>query len=221
MKQWLALVAVVLSIVLGIQMFTAEGAPSQPNVTLSTALTGASQSVSFTFDVAVMGASPVNSIDEQGAKVLFSVFQNGHPVVTNQTLAVGPVSGQGFSYVLQGQATVGLPSVGCTAGSFCVENVSVAAQSVVPAWTGVYSSPWVNVTFSTSAVYTTSQPGLTAPGDQFAWNFYGAFTVLVAVDAWISYALFRHPGVMVLAVTATALSLGEYAVWMLLLGIGH
>lgn len=189
-KVWLIVLAIAVGVVLGIQVFTAEGAPSAPLVQSSTSLNGQVQTFSFTFTATVLGSQPINSIDEQGAKVLFNIYQNGHPIAVGQSVALGVISQSGFQYTLQGQASWGLPSVcpstGCGA---VVENVSVNAKTVLPAWTGVYSSKWVNVTFSNFANYNTPQSTAPAtPAGTFLLNFLGAALLLAAIELTIAIA---------------------------------
>ncbi|MDE1821575.1 MAG: hypothetical protein KGI98_12110 [Euryarchaeota archaeon] len=193
------LLAVAFGVVLGVQAFTAEGAPSAPTMQLQSALTpSTAQTAQIVITSQVYSVQPPNSIDLLGAKVVYTAWQNGVQVSLTQSQALGVTGGSGSLYTLTGTLPVALSQV-CS-GSACggyAENVTVTAQVVVSTYDGVYSSAPVTVTFLSNgqgslmpAFGPTSQPGPSS--GQFNFNLYGALAAATALELTLAAAWFKN-----------------------------
>ncbi|MDE1822374.1 MAG: hypothetical protein KGI98_16165 [Euryarchaeota archaeon] len=212
-KTALLVAMVIVGIVLGVILpFVAEGTPAAPSVQLQTRLNPtAAQTVTLTFFTSAYSVQPINSIDQQGAKVVYSVYQNGAVFLSAQQTAVNIIGSSGFQSNLAGTVSFTLPAV-CAQGQCTTENLTIVSYAVVPSWTGTYTSV-TNTTEFTGAP-TSAPPVNPAPTGQFYFNVLGAFTALGAIEFTLA-AGFGGLGMVIPGGGLGVLTLIEYAQWVL------
>jgi hypothetical protein len=221
-RTYLLVLAIAISGVLGVQMFLAEGAPANPTMSLQSGLTpGVAQQAQVVVSSQMFSVQPPNSIDQLGAKVVYSAFQNGIQVAFQQSQALGITGGSGSLYLLTATLPISLSAL-CS-GSQCggyIENLTVTAQVVVPTYDGVYTSAPITVTFLSagslpSGLQPTYGPTTQPPAsmNQFNINLWGALTLAVALDLALAAAITKHPAFVLPWGLAVAVLAFETVLW--------
>lgn len=205
--------AIVIAVVIAVQVFTAQGAPSQPTVALESSLTpGAAQTVTFVVSSNVYSFQPPNSIDLLGAKAQYSVWQNNATVVNGGTssLAVSASSGDLYTMTTTIQVTLGSICSGAACSS-SQDKVAIHAVALVSTYDGLYQSPSVNYTFQPGVPPVVTQGSASpasAPDATYLINTLGAVLAGSALLLFIAYAagprLWAEPVIAVLALVALA-----------------
>lgn len=188
----LMVIAVAMTVVLGVQAFTAEGVPVAPTMVP----VGAAHDQTGVFGLTIlvesraMGNQPPNGIDQLPPKLIYSAWIDDKPVALDTPTAFYAVSGVHNSFLLG--ATITIPT------NLTTYNLTVEATAQVSTWLAVYLSPtvWENFSITNRTVYgDIPAPGV-APTHDFYWNYYGAATAMLAVDgglAILALVTFERP----------------------------
>ncbi len=191
--KWVGIAVVIaLAVVIGVQVFTAQGAPSAPSVTLQGSLTpGSAQTATFTVTSSVYSVQPPNSIDLLGAKVQYAVWQNNVSLQSGSS-ALSVVSSSGDVYTMQATVSVPIPALCSSSGCRgAVDKVAFDTHALVSTYAGLYSSPTVNYTFQPGIVPTMAgnpSPN-SAPLPTFLVNTVGMVLAGLAIGLFIVYAM--------------------------------
>lgn len=186
----LVCLAICMTVVLGVEAFTASGVPSTPTTSLVFAEPyGAAPSITLTSETRAYGNQPLNGIDQIPPKLVYSAWINGKIIAENLTSSLGPIGGHHNDYRLVATITLFIP------GDLPQPiHLRLETQVVVSTWFDVYLSPKATQNFTVVPGSGTGQvPSPAHPSaGQFDWNFYGALTGAITFDL----------GLMVLALWA-------------------
>lgn len=150
MKWTAVVVMIVVAAVLGLVLFQAQGAPSQPGVALSGTLTpSTAQTVQFTFTNTLYSVQPPNSIVDLGTAVVYSIVANNiTDLAFHDKAATSVVAVSGSVYTVSITVSVSVPQLctGAACGGF-VENLTVTAYATTATYVGFWTSHVVQVSF--------------------------------------------------------------------------
>lgn len=186
----LVCLAICMTVVLGVEAFTAAGVPSAPTTSLVFSEPyGNTPTITLTSETRAYGNQPLNGIDQIPPKIVYSAWINGGIIAENLTSSLGPIGGHHNDYRLVATILLYIPS-----NITSPIHLKLETQVVISTWFEVYLSPRViqNFTVVPGSGSGSVSPPAHPPAGQFDWNFYGALTGAVVFDL----------GLMVLALWA-------------------
>jgi hypothetical protein len=207
LRVWLALLAVGVTIVLGVNCFLAQGGPTAPSVSMvrvyPSGIVAGSPALDIFVSTQVYSWQPPNTIDELGTKMIYSVWEDRTALALNQSTPLDIVASRGNLFTMGTNLLVALltcQGVHCTSPG----NITVEARAEVITYPADYLSPPTAVVFlrpsaeghAVPAIHLTPEAPTTGPPSQglYLWNAFGSITAAGVIDTGIASYLLMATG---------------------------